>query len=468
MSTRLVTLSPSTDAAPGETVMGRLQIHNDSATEARYFVNVVGVETSDLDETRRPEPLEIDVPAESSVVCEIPIYTPRSLGIGEHAAAFEVSSDRAGDRPILAPFTLSIASVAGVELIPVPNTIRAKRRASFNLDIANNEALPVNFTIDGEAPDVQVAFSPSSFSLLPGQRAIAKGKIKGPRHWTGGQTQHNILISARGHAATTSVNAAYVQRPLFARRLRTMLAALTVIALWLGALAGVALWMSNRNDDSTDAAAEIVGVDTDGDGVVDAFFDANGNPVSGTDTDGDGIPDSFVDADGNPIPGTDTDGDGIPDTIVDADGNPIEAVDTDGDGQPDSLSDGSESRSASEDEAADQGPTSTVLRGTVKAGGDPSNISITLAPIELGEQPSPQSTALGFSGGRSATPTGKIWSARFGRIDTINPVRATEAIAPIEIAPEADGVWLFTDVALRQSYEIVFAKPGFDTQSFVL
>jgi len=109
-----------------------------------------------------------------------------------------------------------------------------------------------------------------------------------------------------------------------------------------------------------------------------------------------------------------------------------------------------------------------VLRGTVKADGDVGDISITLAPIELGEEPAPESTALGFTGGQSAAPTGKIWSARFGRVDTINPIRLTEAIAPITKSPEADGVWLFTDVALRQSYEIVFAKPGFDTQSFVL
>jgi hypothetical protein len=469
VSTRLVSLTNTIGAAPGEVVIGRVQLHNDAASEATYSLEVVGLDPGGLDDDPPPPPLMVHVPAGTSATCEIPFRVPRSLGIGQHAAAFSVVSDRPGDRPALTPFTVAIASVARVDLVPQPATIRARRRAGFHLDITNHEPQPVSVTIDGDAPDVSVSFAPDTLRLEPGQRTVAKGTIKGPRRWTGEPTQHNILITARGQASSTSVTAAYVQRPLFAHRLRMAVAALTVIALWLGAIGGVALWWSNR--ESPPADAQIVGVDTTGDGTVDTFRDANNQPVTATDTNGDGIPDSFVDADGTPIPGTDTNGDGIPDTIVSPDGTKLQPVDTNGDGTPDALSDGS--WQPPDSEVADPGPQSTVLRGTLKVDGSLDDVQIQLVPISTSEAPSPSSAVLGFSGGGSSSGGGKIWSARAGRIGTaVTVIRQTEPIAPLpgpkDEAPDANGLWLFNDVELRKTYELVFSKPGFETQSFVI
>ena len=234
---------------------------------------------------------------------------------------------------------MSIQSVARVELIPQPSTIRARRKAKFHLDVTNNEALPVDIALTGDAPDVAVSFTPPAMTLQPGQRAVARAEVKGPRRWSGERTQHNILITARGRASSTSVTAAYVQRPLFAHRLRMVVA---------GADRGRPVARSDRWRRTVAveprrrirATLQIIGTDTNGDGIPDSFIDADGNPVTGTDTNGDGIPDSFIDADGNPITGTDTNGDGIPDTLVDAEGRPLKAIDTDGDGRPDTLSNG--------------------------------------------------------------------------------------------------------------------------------
>jgi len=469
VSTRVVALTSSLSTAPGDVALGRVEIHNDGSADAVYRVDVVGIDITAVDENVPTRTVSIPVAAGSSSIAEVPISIPRSLGIGEHAAAFEVTSDRPADRPALCPFTLSIASVARVDLEPQPSTIRGRRRAKFQVDVTNHEPQVVAVTLDAEATDVAVQFGVDAFSLAPGQRAVAKAKLKGPRHWAGEPTQHNIVITARGRASSTSTTAAYIQRPLFAHKLRMAVVALTVIALWLGAIGGVAFWLANRTDDAGPTSAELIGVDTDGDGITDSFFDADGNPVTGTDTDGDGIPDAFVDANGNPVTGTDTDGDGIPDTLVDADGNPLEAVDTDGDGVPDGLSDGSADQVVADGDEEPAVPSSTVLRGTVQAQGDPDDISITLAPIELGEQPSAQTAALGFAGGGAAADGGKLWPVRYGRIDaSTGPVRQTEAVAPLQITPDTDGIWLFTDVAVRQTYELVFTKPGFDTQSFVI
>lgn len=465
MTLRLISLSPVIGAAPGETVSGRVELHNDGSTDAVYTVIVVGLTTTAIDEAVSARPLQVAVAANSSVTAEIAVVVPRALGIGQHAAAFEVTSDRPDDRAVLTPFTVSIASVSRVELAAAPSTIRAKRRANFHLDVTNNEPQQVDLTVIGEAPDVEVTFTPSTFSLQPGQRAVAKGRVKGPRRITGEPVQHNILVTARGRASTTSVTTPYIQRPVFAHRLRMVVAGITVVALWLAAIGGVALWLNNRDSGTADTA-ELIGIDTDGDGIIDAFRLADGTPVTGTDTDGDGIPDTFIDADGNVIVGVDTDGDGVPDTIVDTNGDEVAAVDTDGDGIPDALSDGSVDFSAAE--AAPAEPSTVELRGTVNADGDPTEVSITLTPIDLGVTDT-AAAPVGFRGAVTEAPSGKIWSARTATLADLAPtVRRTVAIPPTDAQPNEQGVWLFTDVVEGQSYEVAFVRPGYDTQAFIV
>ena len=144
MSFRIVALTPTIGAAPGESVVGRVEIHNDGTTDAVYTVSVVGLATDTLTEATTPPPLRVPVPAGSSVVSDVVVVVPRSLGIGQHAAAFEATSSRSSDRAALTPFTVSIQSVSRVDLVPQPSTIRARRKARFHLDVTNNEPLPVD------------------------------------------------------------------------------------------------------------------------------------------------------------------------------------------------------------------------------------------------------------------------------------------------------------------------------------
>lgn len=446
-------VTPVVDAAPGEAAVGRLRLYNGGSTAATLHVRTVGLDGAPSSGNGQYAAAGASFTIGPGQVSEVPVVVavPPTLGIGEHAAAFEVASERAGDRPLLVPFTVSVASVERVELTPYPSTIRGRRRAKFRLDLVNHEEAPVDVAIDGSAPEVRVRFAQPRVQLIPGQHAVTTGKLKGPRRWSGELTQHTVVITARGRASATSVTAAFVQRPLFAAKLRMITAALVVIALWLGAIGAFAWWWSNRDDGDGDQAAssgQVDGVDTDGDGVIDTFYDENGNVIYGIDTDGDGVPDAFFDAEGNPVP--------------DPRGDSGSGAGGDGSGE-----------GAGEGEAA--GPRSTVVRGTVKADGDITDIAISMTPIQLG-QPAQRSGIMGFAGGPAPAaqegdgPVGKIWSARFGATNdgTLNPVRQSEPIRPMQTNPQADGVWLFTDVALRQTYELVFSKPGYESQSFVI
>jgi len=486
MSARLNISRDVVDGAAGETIVVRCVLHNEGASPATFTVRMLGFESASLTQ----QPFVVHIPAAASTPCDIPVTLPLSLPTGHHAAAFEVSSDRDQHRQ-LTPFSIAVASVERVVIEPTPSPVRGRRRAKMRIDLTNNEPAPVTFTLLGEANGVRVRFRQDDFELQPGEHAVTKAKIKGPRHWVGEKTQHNLLLSARGRSSTASVTAPFVQRPLFARRLRMLVAGLAVIALWLGAIGGTALWWTNRNNADDQQVASGPGIDADGDGLIDPLLDAAGNPITGTggtaatigsgvDADGDGFFDPLLDAVGNPIPGTggaatslgsgqDADGDGFFDPMLDANGNPIPGT---GGGSVAGAGGG-----AGPDSGVDlvslTTPTSTVIRGTLTLDGsdDISAVSIRLAPIALGAQP-PQLQAF-----RAATPEPdttatrpvKIWSARKGVAPrTLNPVRQSEPLAPRDASVTADGIWLFSDVPLRQSYEVVFANPGYDTQSFVV
>ncbi|MET0908932.1 MAG: carboxypeptidase-like regulatory domain-containing protein, partial [Ilumatobacteraceae bacterium] len=448
------------DAAPGDIVNLPVRLTNTADAPASCRVSVVGLGDTEPDGVDGPAGYDVIVPAGGTLELLAPVAVPWTLGIGDHTAAIEIISDRPGDRPILTSFVISIGSVARVELVPLPSTMRGRRRAKFKLDIVNNEVVPVDLAISAEAADVEITFRDPAVRLQPGERMLTTAQVRGPRHWSGESTQHNLVITATGRASSTSTTAAYIQRPLFAHRARMVLAAVTVVALWLGAIGGVALWWSNRADDqlADDATFEVVGVDTDGDGVLDQFTDADGNVITGIDTDGDGETDAFFDSSGAPVPDPRGDGGGGGDS----------GGESGGDGES-GGSGGSGDGETADGAGSGSTATSALLRGTVKADGDPSDVTITLTPIALGATPATSAAIQGFVGPQNPEAA-KIWSARIlpPGSATLNPIRQTEPLAPLETNPESDGVWQIPDVQLRRSYEIVFAKPGFDTQSFVV
>lgn len=466
MTVHATVLTDRVDAVPGALVTAQVALVNEGSVPATVSVRVVG-----LDDARPAPPTTVAVAAGGSAACMVPVAVPDSLGAGDHAAAVEVVSDRPGDRPSLHPFTVSIGSIERVEVRAVPSTIRGLRRARLRVDVANHEPTAVELDVTAEAPDVSVRFRRPRVRVEPGQHALLNGRIKGPRQWFGETTQHNLVITGHGPASAATAKAVFIQRPLFARQLRVGLAALLAISLWLGAIGGFAWWWTHRDADEVAAGTVVEAVDTDGDGVIDRFVLADGTVITGIDTDGDGEPDAFFDAAGNPVPDPRQGGG------AGGGGGSGGGGSGGGPGGP-----GGPGGGGSDGPAA---PRAAVVRGTVKADGDLTGISITLTPLSLtaaADGPADAGpSALAGGPGRSlgpvttgrpddaagATPT-KLWSARAAATDAALPRRGTEPVRPMLTNPGADGVWLFADVLVNQSYELVFAKPGFDTQSFVI
>ncbi len=422
---RIDTLTPVIDAAPGEVVIGRFRLVNDGPTDASYRLRVVGLENGDEEVPISGGVISAGVAAE----VEVPFQVPHSLGIGHHAVALEISSDQPDERPSLARLTVAIESIERVEMSTEPSTIRGRRRAKFSLDVVNHEPHTVDVSLVGYAPDVRVRLAPAEVRIQPGQRVWVRGRLRGPRRWFGEGRQHVVTFSARGRSSATSSTSPYVQQPIIPFRLRNVIAGLLVIALWLAALGTVAWWMNWRDDeaaDNADTAAQTV--DANGDGVPDAQQDTADGATPG--------------ADGQEPGGSGGTGEG---------GEGGDGGDGGASGAPAGLA----------------LPLTTVVKGSVTTAddGDASGVDVRLAPIRLGGQPSPIAA---FAGNSEPPPaTGKLWPARFGSYDTgLGLVRQTESVIPL--MTDVEGAWLFADVPIRQTYELTFSKPGYNSRSFVV
>lgn len=414
---KLDLLDPVLQAAPGETATCRVRVHNDSAGPASYRVRVVGLREDDVE-----VPIEHLVPAGGAVDIDVDLRVPRAFAVGKHALGVEVSSDRRGDRSTVAPVTVEVGSIQQVALNVRPSTIRGHRRGRFTLEIDNHEPRPVELHLEGEAPHVTVRFRAADVTVPAGGVHRVKGKVRGERSIVRDPINHIVTFAASGRSAPVYTEAGFVQRPLIPRRFRSLLGIILLVAFWGGLLlAGYTVW-NHRNDDEVTATFAIpLAVDTDGDGVADAA-----------------------------APGIDV-------IMGSGDGTGAAAGGADG---------GGGGGSSEEEAAAATRPTSTVISGTVQAAdtGDDSGVIVSLAPIPLGAS---TKDATGPSAGGAGRP-GKVWPSRYGRSDPVgvSPIRRTVSI----VSTESDdaGVWSFADVAIPDNYEVNFAKPGFESQSFVV
>jgi hypothetical protein len=411
-------LTPLLEVVPGRPVIGRIRVVNDTDRDTSYQIRVVGI---DAPSEWRPVAGGA-VGAGTEVHVEVPILVPDLLGTGQHPVGVEVTSDQTSERPGLASFTVSVESVADVLLRVEPSIIRGATRGKFVLDIENREPTPVTLELVGGATDITAKFKPSEVRLLPGERAVSKGKLRGRRRWSGDHEQHFVTLTARGRASSTSITTRFVQRSMFPWRFRRIVAILIVLALWLAG-AGAYVWY--RNNKANEEADRVV---AEQEQLAEAEAEAEAT------------------------------GDGGGDTAVDGSG---------GSGSEPGADDGSESATAdAAAEAAAQFPTETTFGGSVTLadGADPSAVKVSLDEIPLGQAAAGAQPA-GFLDGRE---TSKIWSARYGSGDLpgVRSMRQTETVRSIDTAK--DGTWKIGQVALRRNYEVVFSRSGYDTQSFVV
>ena len=422
---RVETLTPVVEAAPGARARWRLRVENDGRVPVGYRLRVIGFDPANVLQPPPRGPLD----AGASDELDLELLIPDAFAAGHHSIAIEVTPDRPGVAPVIAGLTVTVGTIDDIALAVVPSTIRARRRARFRVDIDNRSNEVREVELEADSAELSIEMQPDRVVLQPGERVRTTGRIRAPGHFVGDPRQHSLTVAARSRSAPAYAPATFQQRALFPRGLRTMLAMLLIVAIWGGALGAGYLWWTSRQDESAETAPL---VDTDGDGIVD--------------TPGDQL--------------IDTDGDGQPDTVAAVVAEQVAAGDQQEPPQP----------------GGSGLPTRTSMGGTVAAdGGQATGVDVTLTPIDVGAPPPEGATVLGFRNGvlqevdGSGGSAGKVWPSRFGRYEPVTStgVRQTQSVPDITATDER-GVWFFGSVAVGQSYEVSFSRPGFDTQSFVV
>lgn len=458
---RVDTLTPSVTARPGATVPCTVRVHNDGNQALSFSVRVVGL-TADAPASSVPwAPL---APGDALDV-EVDVTVPESMTPGDHSVAIEVmvtaraiertdnprvaaasaSTSRAKPTVAMAPLVVKVASLDQVVLRTSPTVVRGRRGGKFSLEVINKRHDDVVVDLAAEGASLQVDIEPRTVTVAAGDAVTVFGRVRAPRLWRGDERQHVVNVEGGGSAVPTYTRFVFRQRPVIARGVRGFAAVFVVLAVWAAAVGGAALWVVRSSDD-TSATEQQELVDTDGDGVG----DTPAAEVDGTGTDGDGGADGEGGADG-----------------------------------------GGGGASGTDPDAA-KAPTSTLVRGVVKAGktGNDEGVVVTLTPlVESLDEPGADPAAAGdetasalqlVSSGNFAAVVplavggvarsslggeGKFWSARYGTYGG-NSLTANRATVSVTAGTDADGSWLISDVPLRRSYEISFSKPGFDRQSF--
>ena len=398
------TLTPVVDAAPGEVATCRMRLVNDGPGPVRYDLRLVGL---DDDAVVPVGP----VPAGHTADVALPLAIPEGFAAGRHDIGVEIVSDRVGEPPFVTAITVTVGSIDRVALSVAPSTVRGRRRGRFVVDVHNREATPVDLVLHGEGHDTKVRLEPERLHLRTGERMRVRGRVAARPFVRGELRHHHVTVVATGRSAPSYADATFVQQPLSPRPLRALLSALVIIGLLAGALGGAALWWNHRDADRATVAP--------GDQLVD--------------TDGDGVPDTPA----RLVPG--------------------------GTGGASGTGGAAGGAAGGASKARKVLPTDTLVTGSVKAGdtGDDAEVAVTLTPIDLGAQPSAGATTLS-----ARRTTGKLWPARYGRTRTFDDVRRTESVETTRSG--ADGAFAFAGVAIRQNYELNFAKAGFDSQSVVV
>ena len=344
---------------------------------------------------------------------------PQDTGSAERLVGLEVASEH--QQATLTELQLVTTSNAGVRIAAHPKTVRGRRGGRFELEITNRSERSERLEFGGGGDGVTVELP--GVTVRPGQTTRVRGSVKARGH-LGEERRRVVPLSATGDGPSNRTTLTLVQPSMLPLLARKATAIVAVLALWAGLLAGgitLTRKVTGSGKDSTEEAADLLARGEDG-----------------------------------------------------ADG----AGGADGDGAGGSQGAGGAKKGTAGAAGEESAPRGTEVSGLVDVGGaDPADVVVTLRPVELGDtapsakplagnppilaQQAPTPISIGGAAQPPGDP-GKVWSeAQTGAgSDALSDVRTTTS--------NVDGEWGFAGIPFPGLYEIVFAKAGYDTTSYVV
>src|SRR6478609_1438843 len=166
-----------------------------------------------------------------------------------HPLTVAVVSHGSGSPTQHVDIDLSVSARPGIKMSPDPQAIRSKRSGRFVLNIENSGNVALDATLSSTQEDkrTKTRFTPETVHVEPGIASPVILAVKGPRMFTGSETDRMVtvgLVARRAHtipamdetetepelAQETQVRLR--QKPLVSRGLLTALILMAIVGLW--------------------------------------------------------------------------------------------------------------------------------------------------------------------------------------------------------------------------------------------
>jgi hypothetical protein len=234
------------DVAPGGHVEVAVDVINTSEVIDGISARMVGIDAGRV--TARPQVLPLFPDGSGRMTLNIDV--PASYPAGSHPLTIEVRSHTSTQPPEHIDGEMVVAPYAQVDVSARPPTQRARRRATFTIEVANRGNVPMDVTLTCKDADrtLRHRFSDPSVHVPAGEIVRVQLSVRAPRHLFGSELDRAMSVEAEAlasepHRATLGENAAtrahttaiLRQRPTIARGLMTALVLMAIVALWAGA-----------------------------------------------------------------------------------------------------------------------------------------------------------------------------------------------------------------------------------------
>jgi len=217
---------------PGETGEVPVEVVNTSAVIDAVSAQVLGLPADHV--TASPPVLALFPDATGRI--DVRIALPETFPAGTHPVTVRVAGQAPGSVPAHHDLDVVVDARPALSLAAVPSTVRAGRRAAFELAVRNTGNVPLDVALRAADTDraVESRITPATVHVAPGAVASCAVQVRGPRRLLGSDVERPLRVTATAEGAEQDVALTFTQRPTVGRGLLTALVLLGIIAVWAG------------------------------------------------------------------------------------------------------------------------------------------------------------------------------------------------------------------------------------------
>lgn len=207
-----------------------LEFHNGSEVIESATVRVVGLDP----ELVSCEPASVALFPDAVGHIAVTVRLPAAFPAGVHTVTLFVQGVSPDLMPARHDLELVVAEQPALELSVEPRIVRARRRGTFAVTVANRGNTSVDVALRAVDADrlVSTQVAPSTLTVPIAGSATCMVVVRGPRHLVGGDLDREVTITAEASGAEDSLRLVLRQRPTFTRGLITALVLAGIVLLW--------------------------------------------------------------------------------------------------------------------------------------------------------------------------------------------------------------------------------------------